>query len=253
LATILLIRFSVMKSPTTEERRIAALREYAIMDTTPEEGFDDISRLTSYICETPIALITLLDLNRQWFKSHIGLEGTETPIEHAFCAHAIRQEKVFIVPDAMEDPRFAQNPLVTSAPNIRFYAGAPLVTPQGVPLGTLCAIDRVPRNFTEEQKEALQALARQVMAMLELRRTVKALDTALAEKRTAETEVETLRDLLPMCAWCRKIRDDEYLWHGLEEYFIQHSNTRFSHGICPECAKGFRKEIQEKTVRVEHR
>lgn len=243
-----------MKSPTpADQRRIEALREYAILDTTPEEGFDDISRLTSHICGTPIALITLLDLDRQWFKSRVGLSVTETPIEHAFCAHAIKQEKVFMVPDAKEDPRFAENPLVTNQPHIRFYAGAPLITAQGVALGTLCAIDRVPRNFTEEQKEALQALARQVMAMLELRLTVKALDTALAEKRAAEAEVESLRDLLPMCAWCRKIRDDEQLWHGLEEYFTRHSNTRFSHGICPECAKGFRKEIEQKTVRVEHR
>src|ERR1700742_5064782 len=117
-----------------DQRRLDALREYAIMDTTPEEGFDDISRLTSFICGTPIACITLLDLDRQWFKSRVGLEGTETPIEHAFCAHAIRQEKVFFVPDALADDRFAQNPLVTHTPNIRFYAGAPLITPDGVPL-----------------------------------------------------------------------------------------------------------------------
>jgi GAF domain-containing protein len=232
-----------------DQQRVNALREYAIMDTTPETGFDDISRLTSFICGTPIALVTLLDLDRQWFKSRVGLDTTETPIEQAFCAHAIKQEKVFLVPDAHTDERFAHNPLVTGAPNIRFYAGAPLVTPEGVPLGTLCAIDRVPRELTDDQKQALQALSRQVIMMLELRKTVRALDVALAEKRAAEEEVATLRDLLPMCAWCRKIRDDEQLWMGVEEYFTTHSNTRFSHGICPDCAVGLRKQIMEKAGR----
>jgi GAF domain-containing protein len=229
-----------------DHQRVNALREYAIMDTTPETGFDDISRLTSFICDTPIATVTLLDLHRQWFKAKVGLDSSEGPIEHAFCAHTIKQEDLFIVPDAEKDDRFAQNPLVTGAPYIRFYAGAPLVTPEGVPIGTLCAIDRKPRELTGEQKEALAALARQVMMMMELRRTVKALDVALAEQRAAEAEVATLRDLLPMCAWCRKIRDDEQLWMGVEEYFTTHSNTRFSHGICPECAVGLRKQIEEK-------
>lgn len=242
-----------MKTPTPAEQcRIDALREYAILDTTPEEGFDDISRLTSFICGTPIATITLLDLHRQWFKAKVGLEKSETPISESICATAIQQNDLFLVHDAQNDERFANYACVTGAPHIRFYAGAPLFTPNGVPIGTLCAIDRVPRELTAEQKEALVSLARQVVSMLELRRTVKALDVALAQKRAAEAEVEALRDLLPMCAWCRKIRDDEQLWLGLEEYFSRHSNTRFSHGICPDCAKGFRKEIEQKTVRVEH-
>jgi hypothetical protein len=144
------------RTPTPADRcRIDALREYAIMDTTPEEGFDDISRLTSFICDTPIATVTLLDLERQWFKSKVGLDSSEGPIEHAFCAHAIQQENVFAVPDACADPRFATNPLVTGTPNIRFYAGAPLITPKGVAIGTLCAIDRKPRGITEDQKQAL--------------------------------------------------------------------------------------------------
>jgi GAF domain-containing protein len=243
-----------MKTATlADERRIEALREYAILDTTPEEGFDDISRLTSFICGTPIATITLLDLHRQWFKAKVGLEANETPISEAICATAIQQKELFLVPDTYEDIRFADYPCVTGSPNIRFYAGAPLITPGGVAVGTLCAIDRVPRELTPEQKDALTSLARQVISMLELRRTVTALDTALAEKRAAEAEVQTLRDLLPMCAWCRKIRDDEQLWLGIEEYFTRHSNTRFSHGICPECAKGLRKEIEQKTVRFERR
>jgi GAF domain-containing protein len=243
-----------MKTPTpADQRRIDALREYAILDTTPEEGYDDISRLTSFICGTPIATITLIDLHRQWFKAKVGLEPRETPISEAICAAAIEQKELFLVPDTYEDARFVNYPCVTGSPHIRFYAGAPLITPDGVVIGTLCAIDRVPRELSAEQKTALLSLSRQVMAMLELRRTVKALDTALAEKRAAEAEVDTLRDLLPMCAWCRKIRDDEQLWVGLEEYFTLHSNTRFSHGICPDCAKSFRKEIETKTIRIEHR
>jgi GAF domain-containing protein len=237
-------------SPSTiDHQRVNALREYAIMDTTPEADFDDISRLTSFICDTPIATVTLLDLHRQWFKSKVGLDSHESPIGHSFCAHAVREEGVFTVNDAHKDERFAANPLVTGTPNIRFYAGAPLVTPSGIPIGTLCAIDRIPRNLTKDQKDALVALARQVMALLELRRVVEALDVAQAERRAAEAEVDTLRDLLPMCAWCRKIRDDEQLWMGVEEYFSRHSNTRFSHGICPECAVGLRKKVEEKAGR----
>ena len=232
--------------PSADQLRIAALRQYQIMDTPPEQCFDDISRLTSFICGTPIALITLLDLERQWFKARVGLEATETPIDQAFCAHAIKQEKVFLVADATQDERFARNPLVTGAPRIRFYAGVPLITPEGVPLGTLCAIDRVPRDLTTEQKEALQALARQVMVALELRRTVTALDVAQAEKGAAEAEVQMLQNLLPMCAWCRKVRDDEQLWRDLEEYLTTHTPTRFSHGICPTCAADLREQMGRK-------
>jgi GAF domain-containing protein len=229
--------------PSADELRLAALREYQIMDTPPEETFNDISQLTSFICGTPIALITLLDLDRQWFKARVGLEATETPIDQAFCAHAIKQEKVFLVPDATKDVRFADNPLVTGGPMIRFYAGAPLITPHGVPLGTLCAIDRKPREFSPEQQAALEALARQVIMALELRLTVTALDMAQAEKKMAEDEVAELRNLLPMCAWCRKIRDDEQLWHGVEEYLTTHTDTRFSHGICPTCDRTVRQQM----------
>ena len=149
------------------EVRLAALLTYDILDSAPEQAFDDLTRLTSFICGTPIALVTLLDTRRQWFKSAVGLAIPETPIEQAFCAHAIQQEKVFLVPDAKEDERFSHNPLVTGEPGIRFYAGAPLVTPKGVALGTLCAIDRVPRALSVAQEEALAALARQVIWALE--------------------------------------------------------------------------------------
>ena len=155
-----------------EKLRLDELRSYRVLDTQAEQAYDDVVMLASYICDTPIALISLIDEDRQWFKARLGVSEMETPRGQAFCAHAIADpEHVMEVPDAREDQRFANNPLVTGNPGIRFYAGAPLLTPSGAALGTVCVIDRVPRKLTERQTAALQALSRQVVQLLALRRS----------------------------------------------------------------------------------
>lgn len=156
--------------PKNEARRLKVLWEYQILDTVPEALFDDLTELAALICEAPIALISLVDSERQWFKAKVGITLNETSRDVSFCAHAINQPDLFIIPDATQDPRFAKNPLVVAEPRIRFYAGAPLVTADNHALGTLCVIDKVPRELKAEQKSALRLLARIVVSQLELRR-----------------------------------------------------------------------------------
>ena len=175
--------------PPDEEERLNALRRYEILDTPAEQEFDDITLLASHICGTPIAVISLIDETRQWFKSKVGLTGTETSRDLAFCAHAILQREVFVVSDPEADTRFATNPFVTGDPGIRFYAGAPLITAEGHALGTLCVIDQERRELSPESAAALQALSRQVVAHLDLRHSLK-----LQREGVADLE-RTHRDL----------------------------------------------------------
>ena len=171
---------------SSEKERLEALRRYEVLDRLSEPDFDELVRLASALCETPIAAISLIDESRQWFPARTGMDLTETPREVAFCAHAILQKGLFVVADAREDGRFSANPLVTAGPRFRFYAGAPLITPDGYPLGTLCVFDRVPRELTPGQAAALEALSRQVMGQLELRRTRNDLFRTVEESRARE-------------------------------------------------------------------
>ncbi|HDZ04697.1 hypothetical protein LCGC14_0345490 [marine sediment metagenome] len=190
-----------------EKERLALLQSYSILDTLPEKDYDNLTKLAAEICQTPISLITLLDDKRQWFKSHYGLGVSETPIEDAFCAHAITgDDPIFTTKDAREDARFNNNPLVTGDPNIVFYAGIPLRNANGLPLGTLCVIDNKPRTLTESQKESLNILSEQVINLLELRKNklelerthkkLKKFSKKLERKvfqRTNQLEIKTIK------------------------------------------------------------
>ncbi|MEO0986163.1 MAG: GAF domain-containing sensor histidine kinase [Cyanobacteria bacterium J06639_14] len=157
--------------PANEVKRLAKLLEYDILDSLPEQRYDDLTEIAAHICGAPIALVSLLDGDHQWFKSRYGIDTTEAPREHSFCTYAILEpETTFIVADSSTDERFHKNPFVAQEPHIRFYAGASLVTSSGLPLGTLCVLDTVPRHLTDQQDKALQALSRQVVAQLELHR-----------------------------------------------------------------------------------
>lgn len=194
--------------PFNEPQRIEALHNYRVLDTAPEQAYDDLTTLAAAVCGTPVALISLVDVQRQWFKARRGLEPMETARDLAFCAHAIlTPDRILEVPDATLDARFATNPLVTGAPHVRFYAGTPLLTPQGLPIGTVCVIDHVPRQLDDTQRGALESLARQVVAQLELRRVV------------SDLEVDSLTDGLTSL-WNRR-----YFDRRLREEWMRHARS----------------------------
>ncbi len=196
-----------------EARRLEALHRYAILDTLPEPDFDELARLAAYFCDTPVALISLVDADRQWFKARFGFSLSETPRHLSLCAHAIREPGLFVVPDALADPRFANNPLVTADPPIRFYAGAPLLTAEGEALGTLCVIDHSPRDLSPAGAEALRALSHQVVAQLEWRRARLDLERTIERSRATEESLrrsEQFKTRLIECSRdCIKVLDPD--------------------------------------------
>ncbi len=175
-----------MELPKTEVERLNALSQYQILDTAPEAYFDDLTHLAAYICQTPIAAIGLTDADRHWFKSKMGFVSSEELRETTFCADVILQKDLLVVSDTLNDHRYTDNRFVTNGAHIRFYAGAPLVNPDGFVLGTLCVLDHVPRTLNAHQQEALQTLARQVVTQLELRRNLEVLEDSIAERRKSE-------------------------------------------------------------------
>lgn len=197
--------------PHDEGERLAALRRHGIVDTPAEEAFDDVALLAAQLCGTPMALVSLVDFDRQWFKAKVGLNVSQTPRDIAFCAHAISGTGLMVVPDALADARFCDNPLVTAEPHIRFYAGAPLRTSEGHVLGTLCVLDRVPRALTEVQEQALRALGSQVSRLLDLRLARRELDHWLAveaNKNEALRAAEEFKTRMIECSRdCIKVLD----------------------------------------------
>lgn len=209
--------------PKNENERLAVLERLNILDTGPEQTFDEIVALASQICETPVSLVSLVDANRQWFKAKRGLDVTETPREVAFCAHAILDDEIMIVEDTHKDERFADNPLVTELPKIRFYAGMPLQVEDNVNVGTLCVIDQQPKRLSPEQLEALRVLGRAVVAHMRLHRL--------------EEVWPGIGKRVALCAWCRNVRteaDGVVTWRPLHDYVAD--IERVSHGMCPTCA-----------------
>jgi adenylate cyclase len=186
--------------PFNETDRINALNSYLVLDTLPEKDYDEITKIAAEICQTPISLVSLIDQSRQWFKSHHGLNATETSRDIAFCAHAINQPgELMIIPDSTKDERFLDNPLVTADPNVIFYAGIPLKNPQGYALGTLCVIDHKPRELSERQQESLKALGNQVVNLLELRKANYDLILSKNEIEKSHKESEKLLlNILPL-------------------------------------------------------
>ncbi len=221
-----------------EEERLEVLRDYRILDTPPERDYDALTALAAYICNVPIALVSLVDSDRQWFKSKVGLEACETERDISFCAHAILEEDILVIQDTHADSRFAGNPLVTSAPNIRFYAGVPLLTPEALPLGTLCVIDHEPRNLSQEQIRALEGLARQVVTLMELRRVSARLAGALER-------IELIEGLIPICCYCKAIRNDAGYWASVETFLKEHADVEFTHGVCQSCIEQHFPEVAE--------
>lgn len=216
--------------PRNEKARLEALRRYALLDTKPEQSYDDMTMLASYICETPMALMTLVDEQRQWFKSKVGFTSDETSREFSFCAHAILTPDVMIVPDATKDERFHDNPFVVEDPNIRFYAGAPMTTVDGYALGTICVLDRTPKTLTEKQRASLAALSRQAGILIEMRRT-------LTDLRDAMNAVKLIGGIIPVCSNCKRIRNEHNVWIGLEKYVGEHTEAKLSQGTCPDCTQ----------------
>lgn len=220
--------------PVDETIRLAALRQFAFLDTDPSDAFDDITRLASYICDTPIALVSLVDEGRQWFLSRHGTDLRQTDRSQAFCAYAILGEDVFEVPNALDDARFVDNELVTGEPKIRFYAGAPLKSPNGQNLGTLCVIDQQPRKLSGEQREALRALSRQVSILL---------DGALVRRQLAEalTTLDAFDRTLQTCLFCNDLVFDDTQM-SLPAFVSLHTSARFSQTVCRCCTPKYEVE-----------
>ncbi len=214
--------------PINESERLQALNEYRILGTKPEENYDDITKIASLTCGAPIALLSLVDSNRQWFKAKVGIDAEETVRDWSFCAHAIHSSEPLIVEDALKDERFFDNPLVQGEPKIRLYAGFPLQNDENLRIGTLCVIDREPHGLSDTQISIMQSLSRQAVAFLELRKkSINLIESFCSHTNTGS--------FISTCSYCRKAKDTEGHWLYLDQYLSKRTNLNFSHGICDMC------------------
>lgn len=205
--------------PRDEADRLRQLHALRVLDTAAEGAFDDLVQLAASICEAPIAMLSLVDASRQWFKAKVGIAVESTSRDAAFCSHTILGDDVLHVPDALADPRFRDSPLVLGEPGIRFYAGAPVVLEGGAAVGTVCVVDRKPRHLSPAQLDVLRILRRTAARLLDMRR--------------ARIELDALVQMLPVCSWCRSVRDESGSWSPLERYV--EAKVSVTHSICPHC------------------
>lgn len=217
-------------TPTRERARLDALRRYGVLDCEPEQRFDDIVMLASSVLEMPIAMISLVDKQREWSLAATGIERGELPRDDSPCVHAILDDEPLVIHDTVMDPRVSSSPLVTDEPHIRFYAGAPLITPSGYRVGALSVLDQIPRMLGERELAILTRLAAQVVELLEHRLTAARLVDALQR-------LQTMASLIPICSHCRKVRDGSNHWMSLERFVQATTGSRFTHGICPDCVR----------------
>lgn len=226
--------------PKDETSRLEAVLDYNILDTMPERDFDDITGIASEICQTPIALITLVDADRQWFKSKIGIDVPQLPREFSVCSHAILQPgEVFVIEDASKDERFADHPMAAGPPHVAFYAGACLISPEGYPVGTLCVMDVKPRKLSESQLNMLMALANQVVGQMELRKQMRRLEQANEEAMRVNEELEKftsiassdmkapLRGIMSITEWMKEEYYEKLDAQGKEYISLLHSRAHF--------------------------
>jgi GAF domain-containing protein len=228
--------------PLQEAERLEALRRFRILDTDPDAAFDDLAAIASEISGRPVALVTLVDEERQWFKARRGLDAlgfgevTETPRSVAFCAHTIMGDDILEVGDATRDERFATNPFVTGPASVRFYAGAPMVTADGMRLGSVCVLDTVPGELDEGQRAALDGLSRLAVNQLERHR-------AAIELREALERIRTMARVIPVCAYCERVRTDDDFWQTLDGYLLDRVGSQLERVQCPECAGSSREAV----------
>lgn len=222
------IRFPIPQRPANDSERTRALREFEILDTQPEEFFDNITRLATHITDCPVSVISLIDAERQWFKAKIGVDYDECPRDESFCAHTVYYKKPFIVENTLLDERFVNHPAVLGNPGVRFYAGIPLITGGGHAIGSLCVADSRPRQLEQPQFDHLVALAQIAIGRIESALTARRLASALSQ-------MKEIRGLLPICCHCKGIRDDQGYWQSVERYMDTHADVDFTHTICPGC------------------